>query len=458
MKFVLTIIIVSVFSLNAKAQNPSISTKYSEPLAVYLFTKSLQSYQGDNAFKKAFTQSSFNTKKYQDLIAQLDTLSTDYSYQYLEYPYGTKVPGMTSGLLKKNLIAADNLDAFMIRSVGIIPNKNLVQLTHILKEFIPVYRVLVYEPNQIKFEEQLVNIKNFVQEKQLVSYFKKGSQFYKSEWDNAIPLEIVFYPLPNSQGFTAEAFYNIGVSAIQTDLKNYDILLSVMLHEIFHIQFDEQPIEIKNSIQSWFLQNPSKCSNYAYLLLNEVLATAIGNGYVYEQLHGNLDKGEWYNLPYINQLAKEVYPLIATYLKEGKSIDKDFVDNYIKAYEEKHANWINELEHTMSYRFILSHQQSDFNVFRQLYPYCSIMEAEDQITEGSIEKMKAAPLTKVIIVSKNNKSDLALIKKMFPELKNWNYNATKEFSYAQFLNDKSQLYIINQISSSTETLIKQLKP
>ncbi|OYY04168.1 MAG: hypothetical protein B7Y76_02840, partial [Sphingobacteriia bacterium 35-40-5] len=294
--------------------------------------------------------------------------------------------------------------------------------------------------------------------KKLVSYFKKGSQFYKSEWDNAIPLEIVFYPLPNSQGFTAEAFYNIGVSAIQTDLKNYDILLSVMLHEIFHIQFDEQPIEIKNSIQSWFLQNPSKCSNYAYLLLNEVLATAIGNGYVYEQLHGNLDKGEWYNLPYINQLAKEVYPLVATYLKEGKSIDKAFVDNYIKAYEEKHANWINELEHIMSYRFILSHQQSDFNIFRQLYPYCSIMEAEDQITEGSIEKMKAAPLTKVIIVSKNNKSDLALIKKMFPELKNWNYNATKEFSYSQFLNDKSQLYIINQISSSTETLIKQLKP
>ncbi|OYY24190.1 MAG: hypothetical protein B7Y69_02845, partial [Sphingobacteriia bacterium 35-40-8] len=118
MKFVLTIIIVSVFSLNAKAQNPSISTKYSEPLAVYLFTKSLQSYQGENAFKKTFTQSSFNTKKFQDLIAQLDTLSTDYSYQYLEYPYGTKVPGMTSGLLKKNLIAADNLDAFMIRSVG----------------------------------------------------------------------------------------------------------------------------------------------------------------------------------------------------------------------------------------------------------------------------------------------------------------------------------------------------
>lgn len=458
MKLVLTIIIVFVLPLNTKAQNPSISTKYSEPLAVYLFTKSLQSYQGDNAFKKAFTQSSFNTKKYQDLIVQLDSLPLDYSYQYLEYPYGTKIPGMTSGLLKKNLIAAENLDAFMLRSVGIIPNKNLVQLTQILKEFTPVYQAIVFEPNQAKFEEQLANIKKFIQEKQLVSYFEKGSQFYRSEWESAIPLEIVFYPLPNSQGFTAEAFYNIGVSAIQTDLKNYDILLSVMLHEIFHIQFDEQPIEIKNSIQNWFLQNPSMCSNYAYLLLNEVLATAIGNGYVYEQIHGNLDKGDWYNLPYINQLAKEVYPLVATYLKEGKSIDKAFVDNYIKAYDEKHANWINELEHTMSYRFILSHQQSDFNVFRQLYPYCSIMEAEDQITEGSIEKMKAAPMTKVIIVSKNNKSDLSLIKKMFPELKDWKYNAKKEFSYSHFLNDKSQLYIINQISSSTETLIKQLKP
>lgn len=444
--------------LQSNAQAPKIETKYSEPLAVYLFTKNLQPYQGDNAFKKAFTQSSFNTPKYQDLIAQLDSLQTDYSYQYLEYPYGNKIPGMTSGLLKKNLIASDNLDAFMLRSVGIIPNKTLVQLTGILKEFTPVYRTLVYEPNQAKFEAQLTNIKNFVEEKQLIAYFKKGTQFYSSEWNNAIPLEIVFYPLPNSPGFTAEAFYNIGVSAIQTDLKNYDILLSVMLHEIYHIQFDEQPLEVKQKIQSWFSQNSSKCSNYAYLLLNEVLATALGNGYVYEQVHGSLDKGEWYNLPYINLLAKDIYPMVAAYLKEGKSIDKGFVDNYIKAYEEKHANWINELDHTMSYRFILSHQQSDFKVFRQVYPYCSIMEAEDQITQGSIEKMKAAPLTKIIIVSKKHKNELALIKAMFPELKDWKYNAKKEFSYSHFLNDKSQLYIINQINSPTETLIKQLKP
>lgn len=455
--FLVFIISIGMFS-KANGQAPSILTKYSEPLAVFLFTKSLQAYQGDNAFKNAFLQSAFNTKKYQDLIAAFDSLSTDYSYQYLEYPYGSKVPGMTSGLLKKNLIAADNLDAFMLRSVGIIPNKNLVQLTAILKEFTPVYRALVYEPNQTKFEEQLVNIRKFVQEKQLASYFEKASQFYLSDWDPSIPLEIVFYPLPNSQGFTAEAFYNIGVSAIQTNLKNYDILLSVMLHEIYHIQFDEQPLDIKRKIQSWFLDNPSQYSNYAYLILNETLATAIGNGFVYEQLHGSLDKGDWYNFTYINQMAKDIYPLVASYLKAGKAIDKDFVDNYIKAYEDKHSHWINELDHTMSYRSILSYQQADFNIFRTVYPYCSIMEAEDQITEASIEKMKSNPLTKVIIVSKHHKETLALIKKMFPELKDWNFNAKKEFSYSKFLNDRSVLYIVNQISSPTETLIKQLKP
>lgn len=457
MKPLILSLLLTVLFLQSGAQAPMIISKYSEPLAVYNFTKSLLPSQGDNTFKQLFVQSKYNTKQYQDLIAAMDTLRIEYSYQFTEYPYGSKVPGMTTGLLKKNLIAANDLENFKLRSVGLIPNKNLVQFTQILEAFRPVYNGLIYQPNKAQFEQQLATIQGYVKDKNLAAYFMMGAKFYGTEWDASIPLEIVLHPLPNSQGFTAEAFYNVGVSAIQTDLKNYNVLLSVMMHEIFHIQIDEQPIETKVKLENCFFSNPSTSNKYAYLLLNEVLATAIGNGFVFEQLNGSLDKGEWYNWPYINQLAKEIYPMVQSYLKEGKSIDKAFVDSYIKSYEQNHPNWFKELDHTMTYRNMLSQHQSDFQVVSKLYPYCSIFEAEDQISEGSIEKIKTTPLTKIILVSKDNSATLSLIKKQFPELKDWKYDVKNEFTYAKFLSDHTWLYIINQINSSTEFLMKQLK-
>ena len=71
--------------------------------------------------------------------------------------------------------------------------------------------------------------------------------------------------------------------------------------------------------------------------------------------------------------------------------------------------------------------------------------------------MKKTSLTKLIIVSKNNKEKLNLIKKEFEELNNWKFNSEKEFNYKILLKDKSQLIIINQKKSSTEMLIKKLE-
>lgn len=456
MKNKLLFIAFILFSKSILAQKPTFHVQYSEPLAVFVFAKSLGINYGENPFKNEFKKSKYNVPKYTDLIAMLDTLQIDFSYQYYEYPYGSKIPGMTSAILKKNLIHSKNINDFKLRSVGLIPNSTLQKLADLLTDFTPVYNELIYLPNKEKFEKQLESISKFVETKNIAGYFETGLNFYNSSWDNSIPFEISFYPLPNSQGFSAEAFLNNAVSAIQTDMTDYNVLLSVMMHEIYHILYDEQPLKIKNEIADYFNQNPSKCSNYANLLLNEVLATAVGNGYVYEKLDGKIDQGEWYNWQYINLMAKKIYPTVLEYIEAKNPIDKNFIDTYIKLYEQNFPNWINEPNHTLTYRYVLSKNFSDFTTIAQLYPYCSMSEAEDQISELSIEKMKATPLTKVIIVSANHAYDLALIKKSFPELKKWKYRAESEFTHSVFLNDKSQLYIINQQKTPIETLLKQL--
>jgi hypothetical protein len=230
-----------------------------------------------------------------------------------------------------------------------------------------------------------------------------------------------------------------------------------MLHEIYHIIYDEQSLEVKTEIDKNFKESKSTVSNYAYQLLNEVLATSLGNGYVYEKLDGKIDSGEWYNRKYINLMAKQIYPLINEYISQQKPIDKNFIDSYIAQYEKNYPNWINELDNIFTYRYVITENEKDFDVIDQKYSYRSSANYETEITKSGIEKMKKSPLTKLIIISQNNKEKLNLVKKEFKELNKWKFNSENEFSYIILLEDRSQLIVINQKKSTTEMLINKLE-
>lgn len=457
MKKRLLIFVYLILSSISFSQAPAFNIQYSEQLAVFVFVQELSENHPDNVFKEAFKNSKFNTEENQKLIAKMDALSIDYSYLFDEYPYSTKSPMQTIDILKKYLIETKNLSEFKKHAIGILPLKTLINMSEIIEVFTPIYNEIIYNPNKDNFEKQIVEIRKYAIENHFETYFNVGLIFYNASWDKTVPFEIAFYPLPNENGFTAQAFYNNFISAIQTNMTDYIHLFSVMLHETYHILYDEQSLELKLEIDTFFKENKSKCSNYAYLLLNEALATALGNGYVYEQLAGELESQLWYNRKYTNLLAREIYPLVKEYILQKKAIDKDFIDNYIRLYELKYASWIDELQNFMTYRYILSENEEDYQSIQKLYRYRSIDEFETEISVNSINKMKKTPLTKVIIISKNNKQKLKMVKDNFNELIDWKYNPSKEFSFKILLEDKSQLLIINQKESSIESLFNELK-
>ncbi|MEN2489676.1 hypothetical protein AAYQ05_17870 [Flavobacterium sp. B11] len=443
-------------TLQTFGQNASFKIKYSEQLAVFVFLENLSEYYPDNVFKTEFQNSKYNSEKYKNIISKFDQLSISYSFRFEDFLYGSKKTMQTQDILKKNLIETDNLTDFKIRSAGMIPNKTLSDLGECISEFIPIYNDLIYNPNKEKFEKQLDEIKKYSNDHEIENYFKTGLVFYNSSWDNSIPFVAAFYPLPNSKGFTASAFCNNFVSAIQTDLKLHKDLFSVMMHETYHIIYDEQSLEVKTEIDTYFKENKSKCSNYAYQLLNEVLATVLGNGYVYEKLDGKVDVGEWYNNKYINLMAKQIYPLTIEYIEQKKPIDKNFIDQYVHLYETNFPNWINELDNIMTYRYVITENEKDFKTINKIFRYRSRTEYEDQISESSIEKMKQTPLTKMVIISKDSKEKIKLLKSKFTELKNWKANPDKEFVEKILLDNKSQLIIVNQKKTELETLIKSI--
>lgn len=453
-KLLLGFLFLSVLMFGQKA---TFKIKYSEQLAVFVFLQNLSENYPENVFKTEFQKSKYNIEKYTTIISKFDKLAFDYSYRFEEFPYGSKKTMQAQDLLKKNMIETDNINDFKVRSVGFITNKTLIDLAECISEFTPIYNELIYNPNKEKFEKQLEEIKKYSNEHHIENYFETGLLFYNSSWDNSIPFEIAFYPLPNSKGFTAQAFCNNFISAVQTDLNSYKDLFSVMLHETYHIIYDEQSLTVKTEIDTYFKESKSNCSNYAYQLMNEVLATALGNGYVYEQLDGKIDTGDWYNKKYINLMAKKIYPLLKEYIDQKKSIDKNFIDAYVKIYEENFPNWINELDNIMTYRYVLSENENDFNVINKMFRYRSRSEYDSEIIESSIEKMQKTPLTKVVIISKNNAEKLKLLKSKFSAFKKIKFNADKEFAEKILLDDKSQLIILNQKKSTIEMLFKLIR-
>jgi hypothetical protein len=321
----------------------------------------------------------------------------------------------------------------------------------------PVYQELVYQPNKERFEAQLAELKNQIASKDIASYFSTGIRFYNSSWDNSVPFNFVFYPLPNSRGYMATVFSNNAVSAIPTDLTDYNGLLSVMLHEIFHVLMDEQPLAFKKDLDRWFVSNPSRNSRYAFILAQEALATSLGNGYVLGKLNGKEIDGNWYNRKYVNLMAKKIYPMVKDYAEKQQSIDQAFVDNYIKIFDDNFSSWLSEADFLMTVRYALSDNSEDFQVIDQKFPYRSEQTYVGHITKSSLEKMSEVPITKVVIVSKDNKNKLQLIKQGFAELKDWKPDAKTDFTHSVFLKDKTYLIVINSVRKTTEEQLETLK-
>ena len=456
MKRIYILIALSLVCLRSQAQEAHFHVKFSEPLAVFQFLDFLSANAPKNVFKTAFDTSPYNADKYKRLITEYDQLDLDYGYEYTAYPYAQKIGGSTASLLKRNLVNSNSINEFKLASLGIIPNADLFKLCNLLTAFEPVYQALVYQPCKEKFDRQLNAISSLADSGKLSRFFDIGLKFYHSSWDEQTPFIVALYPLAGTLHFTATAFYNNAEVAVPVDLQDDDKLISVMIHEIFHILYDEESIELKKNIENAFKNNPSRNSRYAYLLLNEALATTLGNGYVYGQLKGVEDTGAWYRRVYTNLMAKAIYPLVKTYITEGKSIDKDFIDQYIQVFDSNFAGWLGKKDFIMADRYVIADNPDSLNLVDQLYPYRSMSAYDPELTAASIQKMKHAPITKIAIVSKDNKRALDLIEKAFPELNHWQPDSQKNFSYAVFLADKTYLVILNNVTGNTTDRLESL--
>ena len=153
-------------------------------------------------------------------------------------------------------------------------------------------------------------------------------------------------------------------------------------------------------------------------------------------------------------MAKQVYPIVKDYIDSNKPIDKNFITQYLEQFDKNFSDWLTTMDFIMRGRYVLSENPADFNLIDRTY--YSNHENQNEISQSSIEKMKTHPTTKIIIVNKNNKKQLDLVKNSFEELIEWQPDADNDFSYAVFLKDKTYLLILNNVKGATEEKLKSI--
>jgi hypothetical protein len=276
----------------------------------------------------------------------------------------------------------------------------------------------------------------------------------------------MLYPIPLESGMTtAIPKGNTLICSFLTENENdYIGRLGVIVHEMCHILFDEQPLHLQNKIDRWFKESESDYSKLAYSYLDEGLATAIGNGWAYQQIHGEVDTMQWYNDEYIDGFGHALFSEVSNYLAEGKMIDKTFIENAIalfgKTFPNANADVNTLLKVLQVYSNVEEREKIDelFGTLQSNFDIHSAWLSTPIDDDKSKETFQKDQITKLFIIENNNASTIDLLKKEYEEMPS-EIPTTENFILAfKTKKSRSTVFIVNLIKlKNLEKTLKVLK-
>jgi hypothetical protein len=335
MKKILILVVFTLFIQNSFGQK-IIQYKMSKPYCIFNFLETAnKGWRTSKNFQEFIVQKTKGDESFSKLCNDFQNIEIDYAYTREEFPKYRRQNRSTYDLLVIALVNSNTLEEFKDRGIGILPLIDHLKLFEILKQVEEnYYNRLVWDENKVKINNQISALDNYSTKSEL--FFKTLNHFYNSNWRNDVPFIVTLYPIPGEKGgISATPHANSLCVGSLTDSKDYEKKLSVVLHEIGHVLFDEQSKEFQQDLDKFFNDNKSPYKKYAYSFLDEGLATALGNGYVYKELNGTLDNSSWYNNDYIDGYAKALLPMIEDYINKKQKIDRLFVEKAIDLFAEK---------------------------------------------------------------------------------------------------------------------------
>lgn len=423
MKTILSIVVVTL-NLHVFSQNNFIQIETNKTLGLFSFIETSSGQIGtSSSFRKYIIDTYKKDKVFVETINNYSTLNLNYPITRQEFPDKRSLNTDVKDLLWIAASNSKNINDFSNRIIGYLPHKTQSELIKILNKIEPYYDELVWNKEQKnidRIKNQLNNYKSQIRE-----LYSTISKFYNIKWDEKIPFKVALYPIPLKNGHTTAIPKGNALICSFLSHKEDDYLgrIGIIIHEMCHILYKEQTSSFQHQIHNWFENSDSAYAPLAYSFINEGLATTLGNGWVYKQIHNKIDTEEWYNSQYINGFAHSLFPLVEQYLNDNKSIDQNFVNTSIALFEKTFPKAIDETAILMNslYLFANTEEETEINqLANTIHNYFNIRSmyiSTPILSKQSEESLFKKETTKLIIVDSDHKKTIEGLQKLFPSFK-----------------------------------------
>ncbi len=417
------LLIILVFCSSLYRAQQIINIKFSKPFAILKF---LETAKGSHSISKTYkhqidTSYLSKNKEFKKLVRDYTSINLDYVYTKEQFPVKRKHMTSTWDLICIASISSNTNEEFFAKIIGVIPNSDYLLLKQIVTNIEPLYDAFIYTNHATMIAGKVQELSEL--SPKLNVLFEKFKSFYGSSWDKTIPFNLTVYPILGNRGqTTATPHANSLEMGILTQEDDNFTLLSVGMHEMCHVLYDEQSLQMQEMIDDAFSDSTTIYSQFAYHYIDEALATALGNGYVYKKLTSEIDTSEWYNDTYINVYAKAIYPLVETYLDSNKQLDRTFIYKSIDIFKKTFPNAIYEYEPNFinTNLYFETENELEYNDLQNyLHNYFKIYSSNSSyplLNTETLNLVKTSPETQVMFVYKNQAQALLKLQTLFPKL------------------------------------------
>lgn len=331
----LAVLLCHAFIISASASR--IRLQESKLHGLYVFVKAISEMPDEPpSMNTAFKNSTrYYTTENQRIVKEFKKLQPllEQQVQFSGFP-ASRYMGRTLGeLISIQTMQAASLDDLSNRIAAYIPLADLRVFMRVMRHFQPAYETLIYDvqaPSMLRFQDKL---RFAILKNKINSYLPKIATFYDADWTDSIDFTATLYPVPLSDKLTIGlALANFQSISIPRQTPDINGTISVIVHELCHTIYDSQNRDTQKELESLFFKNKAANAKDAYYLLDEALASAIGNAYIMKKMTGTLPTGAWYEEADIDAFAKALYKGVEIYLDQNKKIDADFVERAIQAH------------------------------------------------------------------------------------------------------------------------------
>ncbi len=436
--------------------------KISKPYCIFNFLEaSIYSHTTSRTLQQFIDEKTKGDKEFAKLATDFSHIQLDYQFRRGEFPANRRQTRTTYDFIAIALVNSTTIAEFRDRIIGILPNSELQKLITVMQAAEGYYDRLIWKDSALKLENQRVALEKHAA--QCSESFTKINHFYNSCWIAEMPFVVALYPIPGSSGSsTATPHANSLCIGVLTDETDHVGRIGVVLHEMCHVLYDEQPSEFQHKLEGYFSENKSPYSQFAYNFFDEGLATALGNGWAYKYLSGELDPKPWYDNEYINGFGKALYPIIREYIAADKEIDREFVNKAIDLFGEKFPNSLTDYGILINRVSIYCDAETNTELDQLMNSIGTYFQMTNRnlsspiLDPTAVDYLKNDPQTQLVLLDRNQEETIKELKKYFPELSKVKLLPNKIYS---FFDSKKRPVIILYAAdkSNLDSLLKEMK-